>query len=220
MIDIADPERRLSLAYAPPATRDALAVLFALDERMAQILVRTSEPMIGLMRLVWWRDALIALDAKEPPAEPLLQSAGTLKSSGVPGADLAAMIEGWEALLDDPDLSRDTMAAHGRDRGGRLFRLAARVIGADDARLDAAGSGWAMADRARHAGSVAEASAWLDMARALLAGTGGRWPRALRPLGMLAALARQDVARGADRLRPPGDRARLLRILAHQLTGR
>jgi 15-cis-phytoene synthase len=220
MIDIADPERRLSLAYAPSAAREALAVLFALDERMAQILVRTREPMIGLMRLVWWRDALIALDGKEPPAEPLLQSAGTLRSNEIMGAALGEMVEGWEALLDDPDLNAETMAAHSRDRGGRLFRLAAQVIGADDARLDAAGAGWAMADRARHAGSLAEARAWLDAAKAPLAGTGGRWPRALRPLGMLAALARQDVARGAERLHAPGDRARLLRILAHQLTGR
>jgi 15-cis-phytoene synthase len=214
------PELRLAVAYARQVKWIELAILLALDERLSGVVTRTTEPMIGLMRLVWWRDALVALDAKEPPAEPLLQAAATLRPAGISGADLAAMVEGWEALLDDPESGPETMAAHGRDRGGRLFQLAARLIGAEDPRLAGAGAGWAMLDRARHAGSLAEAQGWIEAARQPLAATGGRWSRALRPLGMLAALARQDVARGAERLRPPGDRGRLLRILAHQLTGR
>lgn len=211
------PELKLAIAYAPPPARASLSVLFALDERLSGFVARASEPTIGLMRLVWWRDALAALGEKAPPGEPLLIAAA---ASGLSPGDLAALVEGWEVLLDDPDLAAETMVIHARERGGRLFRLAARAIGVEDPRLFGAGVGWAMVDRARRAETPASAQAWLDAARRPLAETGGRWPRALRPLGMLAMLAREDVARGADHLRAPGARGRLLRILAHQLTGR
>jgi phytoene synthase len=211
------PELRLVLAYARQASRPALAFLFALDERLSGFVGRASEPTMGLIRLVWWRDTLAALGERAPPGEPLLVAAA---ASSLPPAELAAMVEGWAVLLDDPEVTSATMATHAVERGGRLFRLAGQATGLDDSRLTAAGEGWAMVDRARHASDVAQAAAWLDAAKAPLADTGGRWPRALRPLGMLAALAREDVARGAVDLRPPASRGRLARILAHQLTGR
>jgi 15-cis-phytoene synthase len=210
-------EYRIALAYARRPSRGDLSTLFALDERLSGFVARTGEPTIGLMRLVWWRDALAALADRPPPGEPLLIAAA---GTGLPPAELAAMVEGWAVLLDDPEASGETMAAHARERGGRLFDLAGKAIGEADPRLAAAGEGWALVDRARHADTPAKAAAWLAAAREPLATTVGRWPRPLRPLGMLAALAREDVARGAERLRPPGSRGRLLRILAHQLTGR
>lgn len=211
------PELRLAIAYAPQAARPDLETLLGLDKRLSRFVGRSSEPTMGLMRLVWWRDTLAALGERAPPGEPLLLA---VAASGLPAADLAAMVEGWAVLLDDPEATAETMTAHAEERGARLFRLAGHVLGLDDARLSAAGAGWALVDRARHAGNVAEAQAWIDAAKVPLAGTAGYWPRPLRPLGMLAALAREDAARGAGALRPPAGRRRLLRILAHQLTGR
>ncbi len=46
-----------------------------------------------------------------------------------------------------------------------------------------------------------------------------RWPGALRPLGMLTALALQDVRHGAEALRAPASPMRLVRLLAHRWTG-
>ena len=199
----------------PVAVRPALAALFALDERLGGIVARTRESAIGLMRLVWWRDALDALDGAPPPAEPLLAA---LAACGLNGAAMAAMTAGWEALLDDPDLGDETLAIHARERGGRLFALAGALIGAapgDAARLDRAGRGWALADLARHLGRPDRTAAARDAARAALADT-ARWPRPLRPLGQLAVLARADV--GGPAPLPP--RRRVLRALGMQLTGR
>ena len=64
--DIADPERRLALAYAPRDRRGALAVLWALDERLGSIVAATREAMLGEIRLAWWRDALAGLDEITP----------------------------------------------------------------------------------------------------------------------------------------------------------
>ena len=215
------PERQLAIAHAPRLARESLATLFALDERLAGFVWRAKEPTIGLMRLVWWRDALAALDERPPPGEPLLHAAAALRPDRIPGHELAAMTEGWEALLDDPDWSAETMALHGRARGATLFRLAGRVLGREHERIDAAGEGWALADLARQTSDAAKAAALLDLAEAPLEkGIAGGWPHVLRPLGMLAVLAREDVRRGHGALRAPASRWRLMRLLAHRWTGR
>ena len=64
--DIVDPERRLALAYARRADRAALALLWALDERLGAIVAATHEEMLGTIRLAWWRDALAALEQGAP----------------------------------------------------------------------------------------------------------------------------------------------------------
>jgi phytoene synthase len=224
MADIADPERRLALAYAPADARAALTTLFALDERLAGIVSRATEPTIGLMRLVWWRDALERLDAGAPPAEPLLIEAATLRERGAGGAVLAEMTAGWEALLDDPALEPATVDTHAAERGARLFRLAAMILGAPgEAFADgvaAAGAGWARVDLARHTRDPAVSERSLRSAGPDLKAAPDRWPRGLRPLGQLAILARNDAERGIGRLARPGSPARLLRILAFHSFGR
>jgi len=215
------PERRLAVAHAHGLARTSLATLFALDERLAGIVARTREPGIGLMRLVWWRDALAALDRAPPPAEPLLAAAAALRPDRIAGSELAAMADGWEVLLDDPELGAETAALHARERGARLFRLAGRVLGRESERLSDAGEGWALADLGRHFASPTRGDVLLDLARAPLErAMATRWPGTLRPLGMLTALALQDVRHGAEALRPPASPMRLIRLLVHRWSGR
>ncbi len=204
---VADPARALALAYAHGRDRLALAALFALDERLAAIHAAARDPAIGLMRLAWWRDALAALDRAPPPGEPLLRAIAATLLPGVAGGALATLAEGWGALLEGP-VDDAALAAHARDRGGWMFALAAGMLGrpgfADAAR---AGEVWALVDLGT--------AAALAAARARIGGgRGERWPVALRPLGMLAALAAAE-ARG----RAGGAPARLLRMVAHRLTG-
>lgn len=221
--ELADPERTLAVAYAPPSVRSALSTLFAIDERLGGIVARTTEPAIGLMRLVWWRDSLEALDVKSPPAEPLLAAAAaTLLPRGIDGAMLAAMTAGWEILIDDPLLEPESVDVHAAVRGRGLLAMAARLLGADrteSPRIDAAGELWARADLARHLTGDDRAGAILESARPWSAPASGRWPKPLRPVGILSVLAAEDVARGIGRLRPAASRGRLLRVLRHQLTG-
>jgi len=220
-LDTPVSEWRIALGHAPSAVREPLTVLFALDARLGGIVSRAREPGIALMRLVWWRDALAALDDAPPPAEPLLIAVAALRGRGVTGGDLAAMAEGWEVLLDDADLGADSAALHARERGGRLFALGGRLLGDADARLVDAGEGWALADIARYFAPPARRGALLDLARAPLdRAMATRWPARLRPLGMLGALALQDVRRGGEALLPPASRRRLIRLLWHRWSGR
>lgn len=214
-------ELTIALAYLPEVRRSRLASLFELDALLGGLVARAREPAIGLMRLVWWRDALAALDDGVVPPEPLLAA---LSQSTLPGAALADLTEGWEALLDDPDLQEATISLHAERRGATLFALAGRLLESRDVdaqRLADAGAGWALADLARHLSVPDRAVAVMAAARAPLErAMAERWPSRLRSLGMLVALARQDARRGAGALSPPGSRGRLLRMLAHRWTGR
>jgi phytoene synthase len=220
---IADPERRLALAYAPSDRRAALETLWLLDERLAGIVAATREPTIGAMRLVWWRDALIRLDRRDvqPPAEPLLTRVAALSAScGISGADLAAMEEGWSALLDAEEPDEGAIRLHGVARGARLFAIAGRSLGANADDLAIAGEAWAYADlghrlRDRNARHFARQLA-ADRLKQVAA---RRWPAALRPLGALTLLAGRDAATEASILRRQGAPARVLRAAIYGLTG-
>ncbi|MEH3107362.1 MAG: squalene/phytoene synthase family protein [Sphingomonas fennica] len=221
---VADPERALAVAYAPPAARPALTALWALDERLGTVVATTHEAMIGRIRLAWWREALERLDTADPPAEPLLASvAATILPRGVTGVDLAAIEGGWAALVDGAVPDAAAIAAHGAERGAPLFAAAAAILGdpgagaPEAAALRAAGTGWVLADlghRLRDPAARAEAR---RQAAAVLAAAPHRWPKAWRPLGALVALARSDAS---IETRAQGAPRRMARMAWHGLTGR
>ena len=213
-----DPDRILALAYVPSARRAAVAALWRLDVALGAVPATGREPMVGRIRLAWWREALERLDASPPPPEPVLEGiARHLLPAGIAGAELAAMEEGWAVLLAPERLSPGELDRYAAARGGGLFRLTARLLGAEGEILGADGERWALVDLARCSLDPAEAAATLDAARKR-AGR-ARWPTSLRPLGMLAALARRDLRRGAGRWERPGSPARMMRMLRHRLTG-
>nr|WP_209023309.1 squalene/phytoene synthase family protein [Sphingomonas jejuensis] len=214
---LADPERAIAVTYAPAAARSTLAALFALDERLAGVLRTTSQPLIGQMRLTWWHEALAALSAgAAPPPEPVLVALAELDPDRT--ASLTRIVEGWEALLDEP-LTLDAIRVHAVERGETLFAVAAPLCGivADDG-IRAAGRGWALADVARHLSDRTLAEQASAAAGEAMRAAPRRWPRRARPLGMLARLARQDAA-GAPAA-PPASRRRVASMLWHALTGR
>jgi len=208
----------LALAYVPAARRPALEALWRLDVTLGAVLATGSEPMISEIRLAWWREALEKLDREKAPAEPVLEAvARHVLPGGVTGAELAAMEEGWGVLLTPKRLSAEELDLYAEKRGGLLFLHSARLLGFEGDPPAMAGQVWALADLARRSGNAVEVRAILHVARDRPAGK--RWPPALRPLGMLAALARRDAERGLPMERQ-GSPARLLRMLGHRLTGR
>ncbi|MBX9729546.1 MAG: hypothetical protein K2X31_11625, partial [Sphingopyxis sp.] len=62
----------LILPLVPQPVRDAVLLLWQLDERLAELAHVGREPALRLIRLRWWADRIATLDAGVP-AEPLLQ---------------------------------------------------------------------------------------------------------------------------------------------------
>lgn len=214
----------MALSYAPSGRRNALGLLWQIDERMALIVAAAREPAIGAMRLIWWRDALARLDTPDAPvpAEPLLAAAAEhLLPAGLSGKALSAIEEGWSALLDAGEPGEAEIDAHGEHRGRPLFALAAHILGAVPDDVARAGEGWALADLGhRLRGIEARRFARCRAAERLAGVDIARWPGSLRPLGLLVLLARQDAAMPAEAVRRQGAPKRMLRALAYRVAGR
>ena len=211
----------LALTYVPVRDRGALAALFAIDRAMADVVRSTKEPMLGPIRLAWWRERLEELDqGGVSPAEPRLRHVEReLIPRGVTGRELAALESGWLRLFDPFPWTVQTSEGIWF-RGNLLFGLAARVVGRAEERIQDAGGLWALVDAARHCSDAGSRSMLLDQARAFGRGLSGiRFPGPLRPLSMLTVVAMRDCRRGepVEREGTPGRAAAMLR---HRFSGR
>jgi phytoene synthase len=216
-----DADRLLALSYVPQAARRAMECLWRLDAVLGAAVAGGSQPLTRQMKLAWWRESLEGLGDSGGRGEPLLERvAKELLSRGISGTELARLAEGWEYLVSEEPLSPDDRNSYAMLRGATLFSLSAELLAVSDSRVVAAGEGWALVDLARHSGEPTEAEAAMAHAGQRLIVIAGHWPVRLRPLGMLAALARRDVERGLRKLEPPGAPARMLRMFWFRLTGR
>ena len=211
----------LALTYVPVRDRGALAALFAIDRAMADVVRSTKEPMLGPIRLAWWRERLEELDqGGVSPAEPRLRHVEReLIPRGVTGRELAALESGWLRLFDPFPWTVQTSEGIWF-RGNLRFGLAARVVGRAEERIQDAGGLWALVDAARHCSDAGSRSMLLDQARAFGRGLSGiRFPGPLRPLSMLTVVAMRDCRRGEpfEREGTPGRAAAMLR---HRFSGR
>ena len=198
-----------------------MQALFLIDAAMGEVVRTTHEPMLGPIRLAWWRERLEELDkGGGAPAEPRLQQVESeLLPRGVSGRDLAALEPGWLRLFDpfpwDPETSEAIWL-----RGNLLFGIGARLLGGPHEQLQAAGGLWALVDVARHCSDQASRAMLLKQARGFAQRLGGtRFAAPLRPLSMLTALAVRDCSRG-DPLEAEGTPARAAAMLRHRLSGR
>lgn len=187
---------------------------------MGDVVRTTSEPMVGQIRLAWWRERLEEMGAGQHALpEPRLLAAETeLLPRGIKGTELARLERGWVSLFDPFPWDVGTAEAIWF-RGRLLFALAAELLGRTDDAIEGAGGLWALVDTARHCSDVASRDILLSQARTFARGLGGtRFPASQRPLSMLAALAVRDCAG------PPFERegtpGRALAMLRHRLTGR
>jgi phytoene synthase len=124
--------------------RPALIALFGIDAELGAVVAGTTEPMIGEIRLAWWREALEGLDGGTVPAQPLLQLvAAELLPRGISGAALAGLEDRWLGMIGNSEVP----AAH-VEGGSLLFGLAARLLGSDVALGTQLGEAWVTGDAA------------------------------------------------------------------------
>lgn len=183
--------------------------MFAIDDALAEVVVSSTQPALGAIRLAWWREALERLDKAPPPPEPRLQAAASeLLPRAISGKELAELEEGWAALLDEqPDPDR---AGNG---GARLFGIAARLLDANDELIASAGRLFAFERTRRLRRALVTPPA--EEIKAL---AGHRFPRQLRPLTGLARLAARDAVH-APNVEPEATPGRALALLFHRLSG-
>lgn len=173
------------------------------------MVARATEPALAAIKLAWWRERLEELDAGTVPAEPRLRAvAAELLPRGVRGAELAELTGSWTALLaEEPD----TKLIEGA--GARLFAIAARLLAATDPLIEPAGRLYGAVNAARRGQMAMHAAT--DELRQLSA---HRFPKRLRPLTGLAALAARDARR--PKVEAEATPGRSCALIRHRMTGR
>ncbi|KQT60517.1 MULTISPECIES: phytoene/squalene synthase family protein [unclassified Aureimonas] len=141
-----DPDRAVSLAFAPADRREALTALYAFNIETARVRDQISQPLPGEIRLQWWRDTLEAAAAAEgassgghPVAEALTQA---MRTHALPFAAFDRFLEQRIFdLYDDPMPSRADFEAYAGGTASTLITLACLILDESAARQasDAAG---------------------------------------------------------------------------------
>ena len=142
-----DPDRWLTALFAPEVRRPGLLALYAFNLELARVAESVSEPLLGGIRLQWWRDALANLAVVSPRAHPVVQGLRErVLPAGVAPERLAALIEARAADLDPaPPPTLAALRAYADATSGELMRLALRILGvAADAAAREAGIAYAL----------------------------------------------------------------------------
>ena len=144
-----DPDRFLAALFAPPERREALMLLYAFNHEIARAREVVSEPTLGLMRLLWWREVVSGTRKRHELATPL---ADALDAGALTRGDLLAMIDGRELEAEHDTPSTDDFRDHLRATAGALAVAAGRALGSDAAvleRLRALGTAYGVAGQLR-----------------------------------------------------------------------
>lgn len=225
-VKAADPDRWLSTRMiADPAARADIVVLYALNHALARVAETVSEPMMGHIRLAWWREAIEELAAGKPArAHPVVAAlAEPLARGAFDPAALDALVEARAGDLEPEALADEArLYAHIDATAGALAAVAAHRLdpaSPPDA-VRAAMRAWGLAGLARNgrlpatwgeAGLAERVDSCLAAARLEL--------KAL-PVKAFPAVAHAAFARPYARGRDPGLLEKQGRLLAATVLGR
>lgn len=127
-----DPDRFLCALFAPAERREAVFTLVAFNHELARAREVASQPMLALIRLQWWRDAIGEVaEGRAPRRHEVVGPLAELIGAGaVDARDLTAMVDARESEAEGPPASRGAMLAWLRGTSGGLAVATARVLGA------------------------------------------------------------------------------------------
>lgn len=151
-----DLDRYYCCLFAPAAKRDDLFAVLAFNQEVTKTRAVVSEPMLGEIRLQWWREALEEVAANKPRAHPVVERLAAtdgvehilpflnqivdawsddLQPSGTAGVDYLETLAGVTGgalhqallLILSPDAATDHLAA--AKHAGAAWSLLASVRG-------------------------------------------------------------------------------------------
>jgi NADH dehydrogenase [ubiquinone] 1 alpha subcomplex assembly factor 6 len=147
-----DRDRFQTALFAPAERREALLALYAFNYEIARVRETVSEPMLGQIRLQWWREVLDAAYAGAPPRQHpvVLPLAAAIREFELSRGYFDRLIDSRERdLADAPPASLAMLEAYAEESSAPLIHLALVVLGKRSGALDAlardVGIGYALA---------------------------------------------------------------------------
>jgi phytoene synthase len=124
-----DPDRFLTVLFAPPDRREALITLYAFNHELARAREVASQALLALIRLQWWREVVEGEAKPHEVATPLL---AMIADGRLDRAMLLALIEAREAEVDGDLPTLDAWRAWLLAGAGGLAVAAGQALGVTD----------------------------------------------------------------------------------------
>lgn len=126
-----DPDRLLTAVFAAPDRREALFALYAFNLEVARVPEMVSEPLLGRIRLEWWREAIEGIYAGCPRrhyvVDPLAEAVARY---GLSRVHFDRLLDAREADLEGagpPTLA--ALIAYAENSAASLVQLALQILG-------------------------------------------------------------------------------------------
>ena len=132
----ADPDRYFSALFAPSHTRPYLFALYAFNHEVARVAETVREPMLGAIRLEWWRETVESAHSGAPRNHDVARGLAALfQSFALPMVDFEALIAA-RAFDSSTDHFADLAAleSYMDATGGAVMRLAVKLLGGEPGR--------------------------------------------------------------------------------------
>jgi phytoene/squalene synthetase len=142
----ADPDRYFSALFAPAPQRPYLMALYAFNAEVARVAETVREPMLGAIKLEWWRETAEGAAGGNPRNHDVARGLAALFANRpVALAELEALIAA-RAFDSSADHLADFVALEQYldATSGAVMRLAAQILGGDPARTREAGLAYGM----------------------------------------------------------------------------
>ncbi|MBL6935266.1 MAG: squalene/phytoene synthase family protein [Alphaproteobacteria bacterium] len=155
-----DPDRYYCGLFVPSGRRDAYYAVTAFYQEIARIPEMISEPVLGEIRLQWWRDAVEGMFSGHPSAHEIMCGLGEVKGRfGLARAPLEDLLEArMFDLAPSPPKDSDVLLDYADGTAGALNELLLAVL---------VGEGNGSAELAEAASHAARAIALAGLMRTL-----------------------------------------------------
>lgn len=130
-----DPDRWLASLFVPEAARKHIHALYAFNIEVARVREAVSEPMLGEVRLQWWRDAIEQPDASGVRANPVAAALlDTIERFELPKHEFIELLDARAFdLYNDPMPSIAALEAYARATSSNLFCPIPTILDRDEA---------------------------------------------------------------------------------------
>ncbi|GAB4367587.1 MAG: squalene/phytoene synthase family protein [Kiloniellaceae bacterium] len=135
LVERHDRDRYLASLFAPAAEREHLFALYAFNHEVAKTAEVVSEPMLGEIRLQWWRESLAGIYEGTPRRHEVVEPLAEAVAAGeLPRDLLETVIDARAFDLDPaPPADLDALRVYVEGSSTTLLRLALKILGAEDA---------------------------------------------------------------------------------------